>query len=168
MSEYLIIDGYNVLNNWPELVKIKKRSLEHARDLLVRILANYGALKRYKIILVFDAYQVKGNIGGKETVDDVEIIYTPYGVTADMAIEKLIGKLPEGVSVMVATSDWTEQRMVMGKGALRLSARELRLEVLREKEKVEKMLVQENHSSPLDSQLSEGTRQVLEEWRRQK
>ncbi len=168
MTEYLVIDGYNILNNWPELVKIKKESgIEHARDRLISIISNYGAFKKIKSILVFDAHLVKGSAGSKNVTGDVEVIFTREGISADMVIEKLIGSLPSDSVIRVATSDWVEQRIVLGKGALRISARELRLQILQEKKVMESFLrTTKFDTQPLDSNLSKTVRDVLEKLRR--
>lgn len=130
MTDCLIVDGYNILHAWPHLAKLLAEDLEHARTRLVELLRNYGALRGIKVVVVFDAHLVKGGQGSIERAGGVEIIYTPEGVTADMAIEKRVSRVPAGCRVTVATSDWTQQRIVFGKGAVRMSARELIAEVL--------------------------------------
>lgn len=130
MADCLIVDGYNILHAWPELVKLMAEDLEHARDRLVNLLSNYGAVRGMEVMVVFDAHLVKGGHGSSEDKGGVKIIYTPEGVTADMAIEKLVTRLNAGNRITVATSDWTQQRMVFGQGAVRMSARELEAEVL--------------------------------------
>ncbi|MFZ5640026.1 MAG: NYN domain-containing protein [Bacillota bacterium] len=134
MTDCLLVDGYNILHAWPHLAKLMDKDLEHARTKLIEQLSNYGALTGTKIIIVFDAHLVKGGQGSSEETGGVEIIYTPEGVTADMAIEKLAARLAAGRRVTVATSDWTQQRMVFAKGAVRMPARELLAEVLSAKE----------------------------------
>ncbi|HOB35592.1 MAG: NYN domain-containing protein [Firmicutes bacterium] len=126
--EYLIIDGYNVIGNWPELKRLSAASLEDAREKLVEILAEYQAFTGKQIIIVFDAYRSKGR---KETENrpGIEIRYTEHGQTADTLIESLAAQLSPRHAVGVVTSDWAQQQIVMGKGARRWSSREFRLEV---------------------------------------
>lgn len=123
-KETLFVDGYNIINAWPELMSLK--DLEHARDKLVDILAGYGAYKNYKIIVVFDAHSVPGADSCEKVFDGVEVVFTGEGETADSYIEKSAYMAAQmGDSVYVATSDWAEQMIVLGYGAYRLSAREL-------------------------------------------
>lgn len=135
MREYLIVDGYNIIGAWPELQELKETNLEHARMRLIEILSVHAALSKRKIILVFDAYQVKKNSGSREMIQGIEVIYTKENVTADMAIERLTAQLPKHQKVFVATSDRLQQETIWGKGAFRISAMELKREVeLTEKE----------------------------------
>lgn len=129
MKEYLIVDGYNIIGAWPELQELKETNLEHARMRLIEILSVHAALTKRKIILVFDAYQVKRNSGSQETVQGIEVIYTKENVTADMAIERLTAQLPKHQKVFVATSDRLQQETIWGKGAFRISALELKREI---------------------------------------
>lgn len=95
MKEYLIVDGYNIIGAWPELQELKESNLEHARMRLIEVLSVYAALSKRKVILVFDAYQVKKNSGSQEMVQGIEVIYTKENVTADMAIERLAAQIPK-------------------------------------------------------------------------
>ncbi|NLC38868.1 MAG: NYN domain-containing protein [Clostridia bacterium] len=168
VTEYLIVDGYNILNNWPEFKGIKEAELAHARDNLIKTLANYQALTGIQIIVVFDAHLVQGGLEREEIIDGVRVIYSREGETADSLIERLLYHLPDSSSVTVATSDWAEQRMVLGKGGLRISARELReLIQAAEKDSVGYYRSNRHQADYLDSRLGENLRQVLEKLRRQ-
>lgn len=135
MKEYLIVDGYNIIGAWPELQDLKEENLEHARVRLIEMLSVHAALSKRKVILVFDAYQVKHNNGSRETIQGIEVIYTKENVTADMAIERLTAQIPKHQKVFVATSDRLQQETIWGKGAFRISAKELKRELdLTEKE----------------------------------
>lgn len=129
MKEYLIVDGYNIIGAWPELQELKESNLEHARMRLIEVLSVYAALSKRKVILVFDAYQVKKNSGSQEMVQGIEVIYTKENVTADMAIERLAAQIPKHEKVFVATSDRLQQETIWGKGAFRISAMELKREI---------------------------------------
>ncbi|MCR4443086.1 MAG: NYN domain-containing protein [Peptococcaceae bacterium] len=124
-EDYLVIDGYNMINAWPELNRIKEESFEDARQKLIEILENYQGIKKIRIIIVFDAHQVKGGLERKETHHSVEVIFTREGETADMLIERMVGELSRRGYTFVATSDWIEQSISLQRGALRISAREL-------------------------------------------
>lgn len=125
MEEYLILDGYNVINSWPELKLLMEESLEIARDELIDLMAEYRAFKDINVIIVFDAYLVKGNMGSKETIKGVEVVFTEELRTADCYIERLIIELSKENRVAVVTDDRTEQQMILGGGATRISVREM-------------------------------------------
>ena len=129
MKEYLIIDGYNIINAWPELDAIKEEDLDYARSKLIDIISEHAALTGRITTIIFDAYLVKGNIGSREMIGGIEVIYTKEGITADMAIERMTAQLPKHCKVFVATSDRLQQETIWGKGAFRISAMELYREV---------------------------------------
>lgn len=169
MTDFLVVDGYNILHAWDSLKKMMAEDMEHARVKLIHILANYQAVKGIKVIVVFDAHLVKGGAGSKEEVTGVEVIYTMEGETADMLIERFVGHLGEDDRVVVATSDWAQQRIVFGKGAVRLSARELEKEITAcEKEVQNHFEILNDYDPKLRGHLSDNIRELLEKIRRQK
>ncbi len=124
MNEYLLIDGYNVINAWQEFAVLRRQNLEHARDLLLADIAGYAAFKGYRAIVVFDAQEVQGT-GSATVLHGVEVIFTDEGETADSRIERRAYELVRsGGRVFVVTSDYAEQISVLGSGAYRVSARE--------------------------------------------
>lgn len=125
MKEYLVLDGYNVINCWPELKFLMDESLEIARDALIDIMIEYGAFKGVNIIIVFDAYLVKGNTANKEKIKGVEVVFTKEMETADSYIERLIVELSKENKVAVVTDDRIEQQMILGSGATRVSVKEM-------------------------------------------
>ena len=127
--ECLLVDGYNVIHSWPELKELAKTHLAVARERLIDILANYQGYKQCVLIIVFDAYQVKQNLGHQEKRHNVHVVYTKEAQTADMYIERVTHQLASEYRVVVATSDALEQSIVIGRGARRMSSRELALEV---------------------------------------
>lgn len=167
LERYLLVDGYNVINAWPELNKLKEENFEHARAKLIEILSNYSGFKGIKIIIVFDAHQVKGGIERRERHGKIEVIYTQEGIIADMVIEKLINFLPKSARVYVATSDKVEQDIIWGKGAYRISSRELLLEVQRVKKEA-RSYYKKNTANVyrLDDNLTDDIRDALEKLRR--
>lgn len=169
MDAVLLVDGYNVINGWPELDKIKEESLEHAREKLIDILSNYGSFQDIQVIVVFDGHLVKGGVRTTEMINGVEVIYTGEGETADAVIEKLMHQLPPSVQAYVATSDWNEQKIVLGKGAIRLSVRDLHRKV-KEMEKEAKSFYQSKPQNlhRLDNHLTAELKNQLEKWRRSK
>ena len=128
-KEYILVDGYNIIFAWEELNKLAQESLDHARYNLINILSNYQGAKQCELILVFDAYKVKGNVREIEKVDNISVVYTKEAETADMYIEKVTHELAKNHRVRVATSDNLEQIIILGNGALRVSANAFKKEV---------------------------------------
>ena len=122
----LIIDGYNVLFNWPELNEMAKIDLGLARTRLIEILGDFAAFKNYRMVLVFDGYRAKGNPGQKSRWEKVEIVYTKEGQTGDAYIESLATRIGPNYATRVVTSDSLVQLSSFRSGLLRMSARELR------------------------------------------
>ena len=125
-SQLLLVDGYNMIGSWPELVSLKKQDLlEDAREALLQRLSNYAKYEGLRVIVVFDAQLVPG-ITQNYTKYQLEVIFTEEGETADSYIERRAGELNTRLTqVTVATSDLAEQWVVFSQGALRTSAREL-------------------------------------------
>ncbi len=122
--EYLLVDGYNIIFAWDELKKQAKDNLDLARNSLINILCNYQGFRQCNLILVFDAYKVKGNHREIEKIGGIDVVYTKEAETADMYIEKVAHKLGKDHRVRVATSDNVEQLIIMGSGGIRVSASE--------------------------------------------
>ena len=127
--EYLLVDGYNIIFAWEELKAVAQTDVAAARAMLEDILANYRGFRKCVVILVFDAYKVKGNPGSVEKKNGIYVVYTKEAETADSYIEKATYDLSRDHRVRVATSDGLEQMIILGHGALRLSARAFKAEV---------------------------------------
>jgi predicted RNA-binding protein with PIN domain len=142
LQDLLIVDGYNVINAWAELIALKEESIDHARDKLIDILASYGMYHDLRVTVVFDAHMVPGQ-ENREIRANVEVIYTNEGETADSCIEKMVYYLVhQGQRAYVVTSDYAEQLSILGSGAFRISSRELHQNM----QKTNKLL-QENYTS---------------------
>ncbi|WP_461880434.1 NYN domain-containing protein, partial [Fusicatenibacter sp.] len=128
-EEYLLVDGYNIIFAWDDLNELAKYNIESARGKLMDILSNYQGYKKMTLILVFDAYKVKGNQGEIGMYHNIHVVYTKEAETADQYIEKTVHKIGHNGNVTVASSDGLEQIIIMGAGARRLSARDLRIEI---------------------------------------
>jgi len=133
-KEFLLVDGYNIIFAWEHLKKIAAEDIEDARHKLANTLCNYQGFKRCEVILVFDAYKVKGNVGEISKYHNITIVYTKEAETADMYIEKVTHEIARKHRVRVATSDGLEQIIILGHGAMRMSANAL-LEEVQEVEK---------------------------------
>ncbi len=127
--EYLLVDGYNIIFAWEELSALAKESLDAARRRLMDILCNYQGYQKCVLILVFDAYRVPGSPGSMEQYHNIHVVYTKEAETADMFIEHVTHEIDKNRRVRVATSDGMEQIIILGHGALRVSARMFHEEV---------------------------------------
>ena len=128
-KEYLLVDGYNIIFAWEELADLARTNIESARNKLMDILCNYQGFRQVTVILVFDAYRVEGGQGEVFRYHNIYVVYTREAETADQYIEKTVHEIGKQYQVTVATSDATEQVIIMGQGARRLSARDLEEEV---------------------------------------
>lgn len=136
--EHYLVDGYNVINAWPEL-KSLQQNLSEARDQLVHILVEYAAYEKYDLTIVFDALFTEDEEHRERVNSHTEIIYTGAGETADSCIERMAYDLVrQGREVHVVTSDGVEQSVILGAGAYRISAPELHRHVRRTKKQLEK------------------------------
>ncbi len=129
LSEHLILDGYNVIFAWDELHSAAENDLSLARDILTRILCSYTAFRKCHATIVFDAYKRRGGEGSEEQCGNVKVVFTKEAETADAYIEKISKTLVENYTVRVVTSDLEEQYVILGNGALRVSAKEFRREI---------------------------------------
>lgn len=127
--DYLLVDGYNVIFAWDDLRRIAESNLDAARRRLMDILCNYAGYKRCVPILVFDAYKVRGGVREVEKFHNLYVVYTKEAETADMYIERATHELAKERRTRVVSSDGAEQVIVLGHGALRVSARAFAEEV---------------------------------------
>ena len=124
-EQYLLVDGYNIVFAWEELARLAAENLDAARGRLLDILCNYQGYLGYPVIVVFDAYKVKGNPGEVTRYQNLYVVYTKEAETADQYIEKTVHRIGKKYQVTVATSDALEQLIIWGQGAIRQSAKEL-------------------------------------------
>lgn len=135
-TEYVLVDGYNVIFSWDFLRKLARESIDDARSALVNTLCNYRGYRQCELILVFDAYKVKGNDREIEKTGGITIVYTKEAETADMYIEKASLSLSKHHRVSVVTSDGMEQLIILGNGALRVPSRAFLDEVRQAQEEI--------------------------------
>lgn len=169
MNTILLVDGYNIIGAWPELRELKERDFAASRDRLIEQMAEYQAFTGIRVIVVFDAQFVQG-IERKYKNHKIEIIFTKENETADERIEKMAISLNNvKTQVHVATSDLTEQWVIFGRGALRISARELLIEmeqIHRDIEKDVRVTVKKKPVSKIP--LTDEVAETFEKWRRGK
>ncbi|MCD5410367.1 MAG: NYN domain-containing protein [Clostridiales bacterium] len=164
MKEYYVIDAYNVIHAWSKLKCELEENLEEARVKFIEMMREYQSFKGIKIIIVFDAHLSKKSIGVEENVKGIEIIYTKYRETADSYIEKRIVSLLKKAKITVVTSDWAEQQVVFGEGALRMSARELIIDYDHIKNKIRSNPANQiNHRESVENRLTD---EVIEKFKK--
>lgn len=167
-GDILLVDGYNMIGAWPELERLKETNFEEARDRLLDKLADYQGFTGLTTYVVFDAHQVPG-LGATFKQHKLTVIYTKEKETADSCIERLVNELARrGRNIYVATSDLVEQHVAFGQGALRISARELLIDIDQNRKAIDtsvrgEPLVKRN---PLDGVLSLDVKSKLERLRR--
>ena len=146
-GSYLLVDGYNIIHASNELKALADENLEHARHLLISKLQAYQIIKNIEVIVVFDAYKVKGNHGETKKVNNINIVYTKEAETADAYIEKATHKLSKNNRVQVATSDGLEQIIILGQGALRIPASQFLADLENTEKEIEKMIKEYNRNN---------------------
>lgn len=163
----LLVNGYNIIGAWKKLQRLKKAKLADARDLLIEQMAEYKAYTGWRVIIVFDAYMMRG-LEKRRKRHDVEVVFTRENETADERIEKLVKELSGiRVQIHVATSDMTEQWIIFAQGALRKSARELEFEMNEIDKLIAEKLKNFQEERPFSKiQLSDEVMEVFEKWRR--
>ena len=163
----LVVDGYNIIGAWDELAYLKRKEISLARDRLLEMLMEYQAFSGDRVIIVFDALYVKGQ-ESKMAINNVEVIYTKENETADECIERLVTSLKNVKNqVYVATSDYLEQRTIFSRGALRISARELLIEINGMESNINDQLIQHSKTQPkLKISMEENVLKKFEKWRR--
>ena len=137
LENYLLVDGYNIIFAWKELKELATHNIEGARGKLMDILCNYQGYTKQTVILVFDAYKRKGNLGTVEQYHNINVVYTKEAETADAYIEKSVHQMRKTANITVATSDALEQLIIMGQGASRMSAQGLFEEITRVQKEIQ-------------------------------
>ena len=166
-EEYLLVDGYNIIFSWDELNEMSKTNIAAARQKLMDVLCNYQGFKKCTLILVFDAYKVEGFQGEIQKYNNIHVVYTKEAETADQYIEKTVHQIAKKYKVTVATSDATEQVIIWGAGAMRMSAQGLLQEVQETNKEIRRLLeeVKQPGKESILKGLSPEVAELLEEVR---
>lgn len=167
-KEYLFVDGYNVIFAWPKLNKTAAQSLETARQNLLDIMCDYQGLKENILTVVFDAYNTHGGLGSQQNYNNIRVVYTKEFETADNYIEMEANRLAKSrATVCVVTSDYTEQIIILGRGAVRMSAVEFFNEVELVRKNARKRFIENKPAkkNPLMDMLDSETASALERLR---
>ncbi len=162
------VDGYNVINSWPNLKAIKDFSYESSRLQLIDTLQNYSEFNGYKMFIVFDAHLVKGSLEKREKLGDLIVVFTREGETADNYIERTVNNIGRKFEVCVVTSDSLVQQVTFQRGAIRMSSLEFYYEVISIEKKIQKKTEKKylEKRNCIEERLDEKTLEKLEKIRR--
>lgn len=169
-KEILLVDGYNIIFAWKRLKDLAEDDLNQARDALLDTMSNYQGYKKNQVIVVFDAHKVKGSVRKVYPYNNIDVVYTKEAETADHYIERVAYMIGKDHKVRVATSDALEQTIILGKGATRISARELENEVKALEKDMRETFIEEKpvKENMLMSHLDPELLAFMEKLRRQK
>ena len=171
MKDLLVVDGHNYIFNFYHSSKLKSSDIENLKDRLISDLSAYGSQKECSIIAVFDAKGSPNRARGIQTVDNVKVIHSRKGETADTVIEELVKKWSVERRVVVVTSDYLQQKVVFGKNTIRKSSREFSLEINSVKENI-RQAIRENKNrsggrfSQLEKRLDSQTKKKISDLRK--
>ena len=166
---YIFIDGYNIINSWSDLAIGKDETLENSRQRLIEILENYVAMREDKLYLVFDAHLSKGSIEKEEKINNITVVFTKEGETADSYIERKVNLIGRKKEVIVVTNDNLEQQTIFQRGATRMSSIEFNNEVRKSQNSLREEISKinsKNRTTLVDSIEDEDVRKKLEKIRR--
>ena len=166
---YIFIDGYNIINSWSDLAIGKDETLENSRQRLREILENYVAMREDKLYLVFDAHLSKGSIEKEEKINNITVVFTKEGETADSYIERKVNLIGRKKEVIVVTNDNLEQQTIFQRGATRMSSIEFNNEVRKSQNSLREEISKinsKNRTTLVDSIEDEEVRKKLEKIRR--
>jgi len=157
----LIVDGYNVIFAWEELRELSGSDIQAARDQLIHVVQNYAAYRDETAIIIFDGYRVPGSRGAQYELDNITVIYTKERESADLYMERLIGKLGNRARIRLVTSDGMIQLSALRSGIARVSSGEFLEEVLAAEEEIRDMLAKKRLGARSD--ISGAVRDALKE-----
>ena len=168
--ERLIVDGYNMIFAWPELAALKDVKLEDARDLLVATLADYAAMTRQRVTIVFDSHRRPDAEASEQTISGVQVMYSGRKTSADHVIERLLFDSKQSDEVTVATSDALQRDLALGRRIKTVSALTLKSQVdavlARRNQQIGDSRAQSDIARRLEDRLDPRTRERLDRIRR--
>jgi predicted RNA-binding protein with PIN domain len=166
----LIVDGYNIIFAWPELAALKDVKLEDARDLLISVLADYAAMTRQRVTVVFDSHRRPDALASEQVVNGVQVIYSGNKTSADHVIERLLFETRPADEVTVATSDALQRDLALGREVKTVSALTLKTQVdavlSQRNRQMGDRRAQSDIARPLEDRLDPKTRERLDRIRR--
>ena len=168
MREFLIIDGYNIINAWADLFDLNVLSLEEARKKFLDMLSDYQGYTGCRMVVVFDAYKVKEGLGSLGTHDNIKVVYTRENQTADNFIERFVKEYGAGKIIHVATGDYMEQKTILQKGGFRMTPSELKIEIQNSKKEHFQKKHKRKDRNFLENRLTGEQRSIFESIRRRR
>ena len=162
--EYLLVDGYNVIHAWNDVFDVSG-SLEDNRALLLQLLSDYQGYTGFRVVVVFDAYLVPDGLGSLDTFDNITVVFTKKNQTADTFIQQFVNNNRFKDNITVVTDDYMEQKTVFQKGALRMTANELKQQVFEKKRKATKDKTLKDKANYLYENLDKTEKQKLQKIR---
>ena len=171
MKDLLIIDGYNFIFNFFKAGKLSSSEIEEIKEKLVADLAAYNSQKDYEVILVFDAHRGSNMERSSQTYDDIEVVHSRRGETADSVIEEFVSHWSPERRIVVVTSDYSQQKVVFGKNTTRRSSREFGLELEAVRNEITGMVHKEKKKTkkafyPIEKRLDPKTRKRISDLRK--
>ncbi len=168
MREFLIIDGYNIINTWTDLFDLNVLSLEEAREKFLDMLSDYQGYSGCRMVVVFDAYKVKEGLGSLGVHDNIKVVFTRENQTADNFIERFVKEYGVGKTIRVATGDYMEQKTILQKGGFRMTPSELKIEIQNSKKEHFNKKHKKKDRNFLENQLTGEQRSIFESIRRRR
>ncbi len=171
MKDILIIDGYNFIFNFFKVANLDNDDIEYLKGKLIADLITYNSQKNYELILVFDASKSSNKLRSSEKADNIKVIYSREGETADTIIEELVSGWSANRKIFVVTSDYSQQKVVFGKNTVRRSCREFGLELNSVRNDIRKRIKKENKNTkgvfyPLEKRLDPEMRKKISDYRK--
>lgn len=171
MKDLLIIDGYNLIFALFKTGKLAGSQIEEIKSRLITDLAEYNSQKGYEIIAVFDAHRSRNMERSTHDFDDIRVIYSRRGETADSVIEELVSRWSSDRRIVVVTSDYSQQKVIFGKNTTRRSSREFGLELEAVKREISGSIIKKNKKTgkefyPIEKRLDHKTRKKISDYRK--
>lgn len=171
MKDVLIIDGYNFIFNFFKAANLDNDDIEYLKTKLIADLTTYNSQKNHELVLVFDASKSSNQLRSSEMVDNIKIIYSREGETADTIIEELVSGWSAHRKIFVVTSDYSQQKVIFGRNTVRRSCREFGLELNSIRNDIRNRILKENKNTrrvfyPLEKRLDPEMRKKISDYRK--
>ena len=164
------MDGYNIIFAWPELSALKDVNLQDAREMLIATLADYAAMTRQNVTVVFDSHRRPDAEASEQAVSGVQVIYSGRKTSADHVIERLLFDARANDEVTVATSDALQRDLALGRKIKTVSALTFKAEVdavlARRNQQIGDTRARSDIARRLEDRLDPKTRERLDRLRR--
>ena len=119
----ILVDGYSLLHNWPELAPGQRRHSAFAREELIARLTLYQDVAGIPVTIIFDGAGRRTSKAEAAANRAVEVLYSRAGQTADDLIERAAHRFVPYGEVLAVTDDFAERDTVISLGGLASSCR---------------------------------------------